>query len=72
MKSVIQNLGSTEFARIRVGIGKPQSNEDLANFVLKKISEDEERLFIETVDRVAEAIITIITDGIDIAMNKYN
>ena len=42
MKSVIQELGTTEFARIRVGIGKPEFKEDLINYVIgKKVSKEE-------------------------------
>lgn len=72
MKSVVQNLSSTNFARIRVGIGKPRVNEDLADYVLKKFSEEDKAQFERVVDEVSDAVLSIVTDGIDKAMNKYN
>ena len=72
MKSIVQKLGSTEFARIRVGIGKPQGMEDLADYVLKKLSKDEENEFSKAIEKVSESVIEILNNGIDSAMNKYN
>ena len=73
MKSVIENLKSEEFTRIRVGIGAPEYKNDMINYVIGKISseEEKERLEIGT-DTAKEAIVEILKNGVDIAMNKFN
>jgi peptidyl-tRNA hydrolase, PTH1 family len=71
MKSVIYQLQSEEFARIRIGIGKnPQM--DLADYVLQAFSEDEKSVLRDTIKIAADAIDEIILKGIDSAMNKFN
>lgn len=72
MKSVVQELGTTDFARIRVGIGQPEHKNDMINYVIGKIPEDEEKILIQGVKKAAEAVEEILKNGIDIAMNKFN
>lgn len=72
MKSVVQELGTTDFARIRVGIGQPEFKSDMINYVIGKIPEDEEKILIQGVKKAAEAVEEILKNGIDIAMNKFN
>ena len=72
MKSIIDNIGTIEFTRIRVGIGKPQENQDKIKYVIGKVSTQiKEELEIGT-EKAAEAIIEILKNGVDIAMNKLN
>ena len=73
MKSVIQNLNSEEFTRIRVGIGTPEDNNDRIQYVIGKISseEDNEKLNDGT-DKAKDAVIEIIKHGVDSAMNQFN
>ena len=72
MKSVVEHLKTQEFTRIRVGIGSPKYKDDLINYVIGAISEED----IEKLDKgttlAKDAIIEIIKNGVDIAMNKYN
>lgn len=72
MKSVTENLGTGNYPRVRVGIGKPEFKEDLIKYVIGKISKDEQKLLEEGVEKAKEAVIEIIKNGIDSAMNKYN
>lgn len=72
MKSVVQELNSTDFARIRVGIGKPQYNGDMINYVIGPIPKEEQELLQQGVKQAAEALEEILKNGIDAAMNKYN
>lgn len=72
VKSVTQNLGTQDFPRVRVGIGKPEFKEDLINYVIGKISKDEQELLAKGVEKAKEAVIEIIKNGIDSAMNKFN
>lgn len=72
MKSVIQELNTSEFTRIRVGIGQPDFKNDMINYVLGKIPEEEQKILQQGVKKAAKAVEEIIKNGIDIAMNKYN
>lgn len=71
MKSVIYQLQSDQFPRIRVGIGS-SSGADWKDFVTGKVSQGEAKLLAEAIKKAAESIECIISSGIDIAMNKYN
>ena len=62
MRSIVQELNSTEFARIRVGIGKPQFG-DLANFVLSKIKDGDLKVLNEKFDLVNNEIEFFIKNG---------
>ena len=72
MKSVVAELNSEEFARIRVGIGTPKFKDDSINYVIGAIPEEEVKVLEEATTKAAEAMIEILKDGIDIAMNKFN
>ncbi|MBQ0018205.1 MAG: aminoacyl-tRNA hydrolase [Clostridiales bacterium] len=72
MKSVVQELGITDFPRIRIGVGAAKENEDLVNRVIGKVPKDEQALLRESAEKTADAIIDIIAAGIDNAMNKHN
>ncbi len=71
MKSVIYQIQSEDFPRIRIGIGKnPGIN--LADFVLQKFSSKERELVNEVIVTAVEAVEDIIINNVDSAMNKYN
>ena len=72
MKSVINCLGSQEFSRIRVGIGTPEYKNDMINYVIGKVSKEELEKLDEGTLVAKEAIVEIIKNGVDIAMNKFN
>jgi len=72
MKSVVQELNSEEFARVRVGISCPEHKSDMINYVIGAIPEEEKKLLDEGCKKASEAVIEIIKNGIDISMNKYN
>ena len=72
MKSVVEELQSTDFARIRVGIGQPEFKSDMINYVIGKVPEEEQKILQQGTKKAAEAIEEILKNGIDIAMNKFN
>ena len=72
LKSIINYLGNENFPRVKVGIGKKFENQDLASFVLSRFSPDEQVDIDISMVTVAEAVESIIKDGINQAMNKYN
>ena len=79
MKSIISALGSTDFPRIRVGIGRPiiegipSTDEDaIVNHVLSGFLPQEEEVIKSAIATVAEAIDCFLTEGIEAAMSKFN
>lgn len=72
MKSVIYQLESDEFPRVRIGIGKPPEGYDLADYVLGRFTKEEREIIDASIERAACAIGVIITLGIDEAMARYN
>lgn len=71
MKSIIETIGTQEFPRIRVGIGKPQEGDPVA-FVLGCFTPQEEGLMREAVQRVTEAVACLLKEGLEAAMNRFN
>lgn len=72
MISIISHLNTEEFSRIRVGIGKPKYKDDMITHVIGYIPEDELSLLNKGVETAKEAVIEILKNNIDSAMNKYN
>jgi PTH1 family peptidyl-tRNA hydrolase len=72
MASTIERLGTKDFPRLRIGIGRPPGRMDSAAYVLQDFSRDEMKTLSEVVDRAAEAALTFVVDGLNKAMNKYN
>lgn len=71
MKSVVHELQSEEFPRIRVGIGKPEHG-NLIEYVIGAVSEEDRVKLQDGVNLAADATEMILKDSIDIAMNKFN
>ncbi|OHW61764.1 peptidyl-tRNA hydrolase [Andreesenia angusta] len=72
MKSIIGLLGNDGFPRVKIGVGKAEPGEDLAEFVLGRFKPDERPVIDELVKKAADSIECLIAEGIDVAMNKYN
>lgn len=72
MKSVVHELNTQNFKRIRVGIGMPEDKENLIEYVIGTIPEEDREKLEKGTDLAKEAVIEIIKSGIDIAMNKFN
>ena len=78
--SLITELGSQNFIRIRVGIGRPVKNEDFAefsedaiiNYVLSDFTPDEKKVITQVIPTVSEVILCLLTEGPVAAMNRYN
>ncbi|HKY78603.1 MAG TPA: aminoacyl-tRNA hydrolase [Anaerolineales bacterium] len=72
MKSIIENLGSENFARLRVGIGRPKGRMKTPDHVLQDFSRSEQQALPFVLQRAAQAALTFVDDGIDAAMNRFN
>ncbi|MBR4890760.1 MAG: aminoacyl-tRNA hydrolase [Clostridia bacterium] len=73
IKSIIYHLSSDSFTRIKIGVGEPPANYDLADWVLGRFSKEEVSHLSKLVDCIVEEVVPkIITDGAKSAMNDYN
>ena len=72
MRSIIETLGSEEFARLRVGIGRPPEGVDPADYVLSRFSKEEQARLDEAVERAADAVEAFVRRGIEAAMSASN
>jgi PTH1 family peptidyl-tRNA hydrolase len=70
--STIVQLGTKDFARLRLGIGRPPGKMDPAAYVLQDFSREEAKILSEVIDRAADAALEFVVNGLDKAMNKYN
>jgi PTH1 family peptidyl-tRNA hydrolase len=72
MRSIIQHLGTEEFPRLRLGIGRPPGQMPVEAYVLQKFKADEWEAMLATYERSVEAVKAVLTEGIDAAMNQFN
>lgn len=72
MASTISQLGTKDFPRLRIGIGRPPGRMDPAAYVLQDFSREEIIILSEIIDRAADAALEFVKNGVNAAMNKYN
>ena len=72
MKSIIGAVGTQEFVRVRIGIGRPEGQVDDIQHVLSRPSYEERRAIDEGIDLAIEAIVMTLFEGVERAMNVYN
>jgi PTH1 family peptidyl-tRNA hydrolase len=76
IKSIIGSLGTQEFTRIRIGISRPQTEgaaeETIVDYVLGDFEGDDRKLVDETIKKVGDAILSLVTEGLTATMNKFN
>ena len=73
IKSIISELGSQDFPRVKIGVGaKAHPEQDLADWVLSTFSASEEKALASVLERAADAALSIIDQGVAAAANRYN
>ena len=72
MRSIIEALGTQKFVRLRIGIGRPAQYDDDVGHVLGTMSSDDRKLVDQAIERAAQAIVCLLTEGVDVAMNHFN
>ena len=80
IESIIAHLGKGNFYRVRVGIGRPDIAEDedidkeqaVIDYVLSGFTREEKKIINKTIPEVSKAILCLLIEGIDAAMNEYN
>jgi len=76
INSIIEGLGSQDFIRLRVGVGRPDkaeaSEDEIIAYVLSDFTPEQRKAISPVIPRVSEAILCLLTEGLTPAMNKYN
>ena len=72
IKHILERMGTQAIPRVRIGIGRPPGRMDAAAHVLSPFKGDEEITAVEVIDRAVKAVEAWLTDGLEIAMNRYN
>jgi PTH1 family peptidyl-tRNA hydrolase len=72
MRSIVQNIQTTNFPRIRIGIGPLDPNMDAADFVLSSFTKEEQPIVMESLNKAQDALEMILAGSIETAMNTYN
>ena len=72
LKSIIERLGTQEFARVRLGVKPDHPLDDLSRFVLSPIRNRDREQLDETLDRAADAVTVILSEGVERAMARFN
>jgi PTH1 family peptidyl-tRNA hydrolase len=72
MASTIEHIGTNDFPRLRIGIGRPPGKMDPAAYILQDFTRAEMKILSEILDRAADAALEFVVNGLDKAMNKYN
>jgi PTH1 family peptidyl-tRNA hydrolase len=72
LRSIFEHLGSQDFPRLRIGIGRPPGRMDPADYVLQDFTAAEQAILSETLDRAADSLRTFADEGIEPAMSRYN
>jgi PTH1 family peptidyl-tRNA hydrolase len=72
VRSVLEAMGSPDFVRVKVGIGRPREGQDAARHVLESFEEHEDDAVQMVVQRAADAVEVLLLEGLEAAMNRYN
>jgi PTH1 family peptidyl-tRNA hydrolase len=72
LRSIVQQLRSPDFIRVRIGVGRPPSKEQGAGHVLSRLPPAERELLDIAVERAADAVELCVTEGVDAAMRRIN
>jgi PTH1 family peptidyl-tRNA hydrolase len=70
--SLIESLGDKDFIRVKLGIGRPPGRQDPAEFLLQPFTPQEEAFILPAVNRAADAVEVLLTDGVERAMALFN
>lgn len=72
LRSIVSHLHTDAFQRVRIGVGKPVSKERGADHVLRRFSKRERIEIDVTIEGAADAVETIVREGVEVAMNRFN
>jgi PTH1 family peptidyl-tRNA hydrolase len=70
--SIVEAMGTESMPRLRMGVGRPGGEGDLADYVLDEFTADEEAPLREMIETATDAVEVLIREGVKVAMNRYN
>ncbi|MGC4096752.1 MAG: aminoacyl-tRNA hydrolase [Nitrospira sp.] len=72
IKSIIEALGTSQFVRVKIGIGRPAPGQEAADYVLEPVTKDEMTVFEPCLERAVDALECMIHRGPEVTMNQFN
>ena len=72
IKSIVDALGSQDFPRLRIGIGRPSGDSDAIAYVLSVPRDGEQAAVDDSIELASKVVVTLLAEGIDVAMNRHN
>ena len=72
IKSVIDTIGTAQFVRVKIGIGRPAPHQDSADYVLQAFTREEIEILNSCLDLAVDALEWLIHRGVSVAMNQFN
>jgi PTH1 family peptidyl-tRNA hydrolase len=72
VKSLMGAMGTGDFSRLRIGVGRPEGGGDVIQYVLEPFSADEHERLDAILDHAAQAVVTILSHGANVGMNRFN
>ncbi|MBH0200821.1 MAG: aminoacyl-tRNA hydrolase [Nitrospira sp.] len=72
IKSIIEALGTPQFVRLKIGVGRPAPGQNSADYVLEQVTQDEMAIIEPCLERAVDALECLIHRGADVAMNQFN
>jgi PTH1 family peptidyl-tRNA hydrolase len=72
LKSIEAHLGTDQYPRMRLGVGRGIAERDMADHVLSRFEPDERGVIADTIEKAADAVEAFLSEGIDVVMNRYN
>ena len=72
MSSIIEKLGTKDFPRLRLGIGRPPGRMEPADYVLQSFPKAEQQMLSEVLDHASQAVFAFVSQGLNKAMNEFN
>lgn len=72
LASTIEKLGTQDFPRMRIGIGRPSGSQDAAGYVLQEFSRADEKVLTDVLPNAVQAVRTFIKEGLEASMTRYN
>lgn len=72
IRSLIEQLGTRDFPRVRIGIGRPEGEKDVADYVLSGFTAAEKEIWLRVVEKARDAVSCMAEEGITAAMQRYH
>jgi len=72
LQSIVETLGTDDFARLRVGVGRPRNKQNLVDYVLRPLDGEEAEIMQQVISTATRAVDEWMERGVDAAMNRYN